>query len=151
MPVNRQKFGGWQIPSSTSGSVYYIFGDPGASSFRCFHNGVAGQDNIILRGPFTDVTVTGVGPGPTYVHFVYDATIPDIKGYKNGVPANTVPQTAFTLAAGTGFKVGGHSASANLIGLRDEFRLYRRALSASEIANTWGVPIPVTLQTFAAE
>ncbi len=140
-----------QLASSTT-TLGYIFGDPASGSFRCFTGGVAGAGSLILRGTgITDTPVSGVGTAPTYVHFVYDSTVPDIKVYLNGVLANTVPQAALNMATGTGFKVGGYSTSANLIGLLDEFRLYRRALSASEIANTWGVPVPVTLQTFDAE
>ncbi len=133
------------IPSSASGSAYYLFGDPGAGSFRCFHNGVAGQDNLVLRGTgITDVTVTGIGPAPTVVTFVYDATIPDIKAYKNGVLAVTVSQTALNLTVGSGFKVGGYSTSANFIGQMDEFRLYNRALDAAEVGTAWNQDIACT-------
>ena len=130
------------IPSSASGSAYYLFGDPGSNSFRCFHNGVAGPDNLILRGPLSsDVTVTGIGPDPTVVTFVYDATIPDIKAYKNGVLAVTSPQTAINMTTGSGFKVGGYSSSLSFIGKMDEFRLYNRALDATEILNTYNQDI----------
>lgn len=128
-----------EIPTTTV--IGYIFGDPGSGSFRCFHNGVAGTDNILLRGPFAEVLVTGVGPGPTYVHFVYDPTVPEIRAYKNGAFETSVPQTALNLPVGSGFKVGGYSTSATMSGKLDEFRLYNRALDAAEIAATWNTPL----------
>ena len=44
----------------TSSTLFYIFGDLSASSFRCFTNGVAGTGNWMLRGTgLPDVTATG--------------------------------------------------------------------------------------------
>ena len=134
-----------QIPTSTSGNAYYLFGDPGSGSFRCFHNGVAYQNALMLRGPFTQVHLTGTGPSPTVVHFVYDAaaSTKEIKAYKNGVFAMSVPQSAINLPTGSGFKVGGYSSSATpLNGKVDEFRVYNRALSPGEIAATWNQQLP---------
>ncbi len=126
-----------EIPTSTSGSAYYLFGDAGFS-FRCFHNGVAGSNNIILRGTgVTDVLDSNIGPAPTVVHFVYDSAASAIKVYNNGVFVKQVAQTPFNFTAGTGFRVGGYSSSVSFIGKLDEFRFYNRALSAAEIAATW--------------
>jgi len=126
------------IPTSTSGSAFYLFGDPGSGTFRCFHNGVALQNNLILRGTgITDVTVTGIGPAPTVVHFVYDSAAANIKSFKNGVLFSTIAQTPLNIATGTGFRVGGYSTSANFMGLFDEFRFYKRALNEAEITATW--------------
>lgn len=124
------------IPSTTSGSAYYLFGDAGSGSFRCFHNGVAGQDNLVLRGGFTDVTVTGIGPNPTVVTFVYDSAAAQVRAYKNGVLANTVAQT-LNIVTGTGFKVGGYGTSTSFGGKMDEFRLWRRALTPTEVSTLW--------------
>jgi hypothetical protein len=127
-----------EIPTSTSGSAYYMFGDPGSGSFRCFHNGVAGSNNIILRGTgITDVLDSNIGPTPTVVHFVYDSAASVIKVYNNGIFKKSVAQTPLNIVTGTGFKVGGYSTSANLIGKLDEFRFYKRKLDSAEIANTW--------------
>ncbi|HOY30647.1 MAG TPA: T9SS type A sorting domain-containing protein [Bacteroidales bacterium] len=126
------------IPSPTT-SASYFFGDAGIS-FRCFQGGVAGQNNLILRGNgITDVTVTGIGPAPTTVTFVYDSATSAIKAYKNGVLDNTVSQTPLNLGAGTGFKVGGYGSSVSLTGFMDEFRLYKRALSDAEVAAIWNL------------
>jgi hypothetical protein len=131
------------IPTSTSSSAYYLFGDPGGSAFRCFHNGAAGRDSLQLTGTgITAVRVPGIGPSPTVVTFVYDSASPKIKAYKNGVLVRTVNQTQLNISGGSGFKVGGYSTSATFIGKMDEFRLYKRALSDAEVAYLWNKDIP---------
>lgn len=137
----------------TTSVIGYIFGDPGSNSFRCFHNGVAGADNILVRfssgGGAGDVLISGVGPNPTAVAIVYDSASGQVKAYKNGVLSNTV-SFVVNLPTGTGFKVGGYSTSANLTGKLDEFRLYKRPLDAAEVLATWnqdiacGQLVPVT-------
>lgn len=129
------------IPSNTTGSALYIFGDPG-NSFRCFHNGAAGQNNLRLTGTgITNVNVEGIGPDPTVVTFVYDSATATITAYKNGILAIAVPQTALNLGAGTGFKVGGYTTSATMSGKLDEFRVYKRALSGAEVLATWNIEL----------
>jgi len=141
-----------EIPTNASGSAYYLFGDLGSTSFRCFHNGVAGQDNLVLRGGgLTDCLVTGIGPAPTVVTFVYNSAVPEVVAYKNGVLFANFPQAALNMPTGSGFKVGGYSTSTILIGKMDEFRLYNRALDAAEVAATWNISIvPVELTSFTA-
>jgi hypothetical protein len=134
-----------EIPTSASGSALYLFGDLGIS-FRCFHNGVAQPNNLMLRGTgVTDFTVTGIGPAPTYVHLVYDSAAGVIAAYKNGVLAGTSTQT-LNLGAGTGFKAGGYATSLTFGGKVDEFRVYSRALDTLEIQRTWNqtLPAPIT-------
>jgi len=135
-------------------NIHYLFGDNTASSFRCFYNGVAPVGGVLLRRTgMTDVPVSGVQPGPTVVHFVYDATIPDIKAYVNGVLSITVPQAAQDINGSGPFKVGGYSTSVGMEagGLMDEFRFYDRALDAAEVAATWNISIiPVELTSFTA-
>ncbi len=128
------------LPNNTT--LYYMFGES-VGSFRAFIGGVAGAGNLILRGTgITDVLVTGVSPGPTVIHFVYDSAAATISGYKNGVFDTIVPQSApLNLASGTGFKVGAYSTSAGLFGKIDEFRLYKRALSSAEVLGTWNVDL----------
>lgn len=127
---------------STS-SLYYIFGDAGASSFRCFTNGVAGANNWILRGTgITDITVAGGATvAPHHIAFVYDASLANIKGYLDGVLVSTVAQGAFSMVSAGPFKVMGYSANigAPAGGILDEFRLYNRALNGLEIAGIHGV------------
>jgi hypothetical protein len=55
------------------------------------------------------------------------------------------------MTTGTGFKCGGYSSSATMIGKMDEFRVYNRALDAAEVAATWNISvIPVELTSFTA-
>lgn len=106
-----------------------------------FYGGAAGANNIILRGGFNDVVATGAVGTTTssVVHFVYDGATDDIRAYVNGVLVNTVPQTTVNIM-GTGFlKVGGYSTLNGLSSgaAMDEFRVYPRALTASEINRTY--------------
>ena len=135
-------------------NIHYLFGDGTASSFRCFYNGVAPTGGVVLRGTgITDVPVTGVQPGPTVVHYVYDSTVPEIRAYVNGVFQSAVSQSALNLNGSGPFKVGGEASSVGLEagGLLDEFRFYDRALDAAEVAATWNISIvPVELTSFTA-
>jgi hypothetical protein len=122
------------VPSTTS--TYYILGDLNAGGFRVFTGGVANPGNWILRGGFTDVLATGgAATGPTLTTFVYDMPNNQIRSYVNGVLNATVAQTTVSISGSGPFKVGGYSSSASLPSgsLMDEFRLYNRALSVTEI------------------
>jgi PKD repeat protein len=127
-------------------TLYYIFGDIGTASFRCFTNGVAGANNWILRGAgITDVLATGGAQAtPTMTTFVYDNTLNNIKSYVNGVLINTIAQTAPNLTGTGPLKVMGYSANVgmSLGGQLDEFRLYSRALSAAEVAQLYNPTLP---------
>lgn len=119
----------------------YIFGDSTAGGFRCFYGGSATPGNIMLRGPFSDVLITNVMPGPMVIHIVYDGS--NIIVYKNGVLFSTFPRT-ISLSGNGPFKVGAYSSTSySLNGKLDEFRVYNRALTADEIAATWNVELPV--------
>jgi Secretion system C-terminal sorting domain/Concanavalin A-like lectin/glucanases superfamily len=131
------------FPGATGTS--YLFGNDITTSFRCFTNGAAGPGNITLRGNgITNVDVTGVLPGPSVVHFVYDATVPAVRTYVNGVFQNSVSQVAFNFNAAVPFKVGSYGTATSIpVGaLIDEFRFYNRALSANEISATWNQTLP---------
>ncbi|MBK8686552.1 MAG: hypothetical protein IPN26_17075 [Bacteroidetes bacterium] len=64
----------------------------------------------------------------------------NIQAYLDGVLVNTVAQGAFTLSSAGPFKVMGYSANigAPVGGVLDEFRLYSRALNATEVAGIHG-------------
>jgi Concanavalin A-like lectin/glucanases superfamily/Secretion system C-terminal sorting domain len=130
----------------SSSTLFYIFGDASASSFRCFTNGVAGPNNWILRGTgMTDVLANGAAiTTPTMTTFVYDPALANIKAYVNGVLVNTVAQGAFTLNGTGPFKVMGYGSNigAPAGGLMDEFRLYSRALTAAEVAQLYNPMTP---------
>ncbi len=123
----------------------YLFGNDITTSFRCFTNGAAGAGNITLRANgFTNVNVTGVLPGPSVVHFVYDSSVPEVRTYVNGVFQSAVAQSALNLNAAVPFKVGSYGTAASIpVGaLIDEFRFYSRALDAAEISGTWNQSLP---------
>lgn len=135
----------WTISMRTqditaSSTLFYIFGDAGAGSFRCFTNGVAGPNNWILRGTFTDVSIPGGAiVNPTMSTWVYDMTLGNIKGYLNGVLVTTVAQAGPTIAGAGPFKVVGYSSNvgAPLNGKLDDFRIYNRALDAQEVLDLY--------------
>lgn len=129
----------------------YLFGNDITTSFRCFTNGAAGTGNITLRGvstaTFPNVDITGVLPGPSVVHIVYDSATTTIKKYVNGIFQGSVLMPALNLTAAVPFKVGGYG-TANAIAqgwLMDEFRFYRRALDTAEISATWNHTLPYTI------
>ncbi len=130
----------WSSNITPSATLFYIFGDVGAGSFRCFTNGVAGANNWILRGTFTDVLVTGGATvAPSMTTFVYDPIAGDIKAYLNGVLVNTVAQVGPTINGAGPFKVMGYSSNVGspVGGLMDEFRVYNRALNTTEITQLY--------------
>ncbi len=130
-----------------SSSVYYFFGESTGGSFRAFTNGVAGTNNIMLRGPgMVDVIIPGAAtPGtPSVAHFVYDAAMNESRGYLNGALVTTVSQPTPVTVTGPGpFKVGGQTTLTGIPAgsILDEFRMYNRALSNAEVSNTWNTPL----------
>lgn len=126
----------------------YLFGDAGIS-FRAFTGSslVSGAGNLLVRASgMTDVLFTGVFNStgtPVVLHIVYDPTAPAIRGYVNGVLHTTVTQSSTMSLVGSGFLIGGYGSNNCLpSGAKmDEFRLYNRALSATEIGNTWNIDL----------
>jgi hypothetical protein len=122
-------------PSTT---LFYVFGDANAGSFRCFTNGVANPGNWILRGTgITDVLVTGGATvAPHVTTFVYDITTNTIYGYLDGVLVTSVAQPGPVINGAGPFKVIGYGTNVGAPsgGKLDEFRVYNRALTAAEVA-----------------
>src|SRR5690554_5352670 len=134
----------WTSNVPTSSTLYYIFGDVGATSFRCFTNGVAGAGNWMVRGPFPDVTFTNAATSTSnMMHVVYDATALTITGYLNGVQVTQSSVPSALNVTGSGLTVGGYGGNSGLAGALDEFRWYNRALSAQEVSNTYNVELPL--------
>ena len=131
--------GFWSSNVPSSSTLYYIFGDNGADGFRCFTNGVAGSGNWMIRGGnLPDLVAYGAATSaPSYVHFVYDANAGTYTSYVDGVLSETVSAPTSNTMSGTGFTVGGYSSNTGLSGSLDEFRLYSRALSTTEIQSTY--------------
>ena len=153
----------WMSPSpGASGILNYYFGDLGASSLRAFTNGVAGANNLIFRGPFTDVLVQGLSTvNNNHVAFVYSSSAGNIKGYLNGALVVTVNQAAINIPLGSTFKVGGYSNSVGIQagGWLDEFQVFSRALDGDGVVsamnadfiglNNSPVPEPSTFALFS--
>src|SRR5699024_10375486 len=98
------------------------------------------------NGPLPDLEVDNVVNGPHYIHFVYDSGTGDYKSYVDGILENTENAGAgISFPTGSGLKIGGYSSSTGLDGKMDEFRIYDRALSQSEIASTVGSTVDATV------
>ena len=127
----------------------YLFGDDAAGAFRCFYGGAAGGNNVLLRGGSSDISVGGVNPASTLITFVYNGTSTDV--YKNGQFYQNFPVT-FTNAGAGPFFIGGYNGQSqnSFTGKLDEFRLYSRALNATEVAalTTACLNCPGTPRTF---
>ncbi len=129
----------WSSNVQPSATLYYIFGDATAGSFRCFTNGVAGPNNWILRGSgITDVIISGAATTTAnMVTYVYNQTNSVITGYINGVQTVSVAQTgtpAITSTTGP-FKVIGYATNVGLNagGLLGDFRVYGSALTSTAV------------------
>lgn len=143
------------LPAGTA--LNYLFGGTVAVGWRCFYSGAAGEYGVLMRLAVvggTDITVPGVGPGPTVLTFVYDSSVPAVYAYINGALAITAPQAGTLNITGTdAMKVGAYGTSVGLPAgsLMDEFRFYDRALDAAEVAATWNITVvPVELTSFTA-
>ncbi|MBS1593326.1 MAG: gliding motility-associated C-terminal domain-containing protein [Bacteroidetes bacterium] len=132
-------FSFWSSNITGTSTLYYIFGDANSNSFRCFTNGVAGANNWILRGAgLTDVLLSGGATAAPHLNtFVYDQVSNNVYAYLDGVLVNTVAQSAPSIVGVGPFKFVGYSTNvgAPAGGLYDEFRVYSRALSASEVTS----------------
>lgn len=134
--------GSWSISFWTNGldsstSLFYLFSDINAGAFRCFTGGAAGAGNILLRGPLTEVLVTGgASKRPMVTTFVYDSKAGYIYAYLNGALVNSVAQSTITLSSTGTFILSGYNSleGLNSGALMDEFRFYSKALTASEVA-----------------
>ncbi|MCB0724162.1 MAG: T9SS type A sorting domain-containing protein [Ignavibacteriae bacterium] len=137
-------------PAST---FAYIMGNDISTSFRCFSAGAVGSGNITLRGlnqtVLRNIDITGVLPGPSVIHIVYDSATSVVTTYVNGVYQDTTVQPQLNLTSAVAFKVGGYNSSVNNSlpsgALMDEFRFYRRALDSTEIKDTWNQTLPYTV------
>ncbi|MDZ7625291.1 MAG: T9SS type A sorting domain-containing protein [Ignavibacteriaceae bacterium] len=143
------------LPAGTT--LNYLFGGTVAIGWRCFYSGAAGQYGVLMRLTGiggSDITVPGVGPGPSVLTFVYDSSVPTVYAYINGVLTVTQPQAgALNMTGSDNFKVGAYGTSVGMPAgsIMDEFRFYNRALDAAEVAATWNITIvPVELTSFTA-
>jgi len=134
----------WINDMPSNSNLYYLWGDINANTFRCFIGGAAGAGNLYLRGGgLNDVLVTGVAPGPTVVHFVYNGS--SIKVYLNGTYSSSTSQPSVAITGSGPFLIGAYSTLAGMpaSSLMDEFRMYNRALSQAEITTTYNQMLPM--------
>jgi hypothetical protein len=84
-----------------------------------------------------DVTIAGGAPmGTSHVVWVHDSSVPEVRGYLDGVLQQTVPQ----ISPGTGivstaadFQVMNYTSPMRLGNAMDDFRFYRRAITDAEV------------------
>ena len=134
------KFNNYDTSSST---VYYLLGDAlsGGNSFRMFTNGAPGVGNVRLTANgMSNVNITGVfstAPSLVDLIIVYDSVAQNIKAYVNGVLNTTVAQTTALNFNGALFKLGTYGTNTGMkAGMTmDEFGLFNRAITATEIAS----------------
>ncbi len=131
--------GNWTISFWVSNLIdlnpTYLFGDVGSTSFRCFYGGAALANNMLLRGPLTDILIPCPMPGSHVFHIVYDGT--NVRVYRNGALLSTNPRT-INMPTGTGFRVGGYNnTNFSMSGKMDEFKIVRYAMSTAEVSQTW--------------
>ncbi len=125
----------WSSNITPGASLYYIWGDPGANSLRCFTNSSAGTGNWLVRGGgLPDLSIQGGGGlDPNVVHIIYDSDHGSYSAYVDSVMVNSIPVPQGHSITGTGFTIGGYASTTGLSGLLDEFKIYDRALSYEEI------------------
>jgi hypothetical protein len=130
----------WCNPPTPATTRYYFGNSSGNGTFRCFIGGAA--SGIRLTGGVPSITLDmpaftpGVGNVITYV---YDQTAGTVSGYINGVfQTSASPGTSYPLV-GANFIVGSQGTS--IEGKMDEFRMYNRALSATEVASAAAVEL----------
>ncbi len=117
----------------------YLWGDQTAAQFRCFTDGAAGANGILIRGGGLNDTLCPNAHGPrgwTHVTFVYDPS-GESRVYVDGARVNTVSQPAGVAMTGTGsFRVGGYSGSIDAMDtdqFMEDFRVYDTVLTEAEI------------------
>ncbi len=137
--------GFWSNITTPSSTLWYIFGDNTASSFRCLTNGSAGANNWMLScfscGMPDVIAFNGADSGANYTHFVYDATASMMRAYVNGVKVDSANVIGNVTLSGNNFTVGAYGSSTGLSGSMDEFRLYSRALTDAEILATYNIEL----------
>jgi parallel beta-helix repeat protein len=133
----------WTSNVPASSTLFYIWGDAGAATFRCFTNGVASANNWLVRGGgLPDLPINGAATmAPNMIHVVYDKTAGTYKSYINGVLSATVAVPSPITVSGTGFQLGGYSSNSGLSGKMDEFRMYSYPLTAAEVLQSATAPV----------
>lgn len=140
--------GFWITGTSNPPAGMAVFGEP-TGTFNCTVNG----SDIALRfglGPFvlpytiTNAYQTGQSVS---VAWVRDSTAGAVRTYLDGVLVATSPIFPIPVTGNGSLKIGAGAATEPALdagALVDEFRLYDRALSDSEISATFDRPLPLS-------
>lgn len=130
----------WYNPSSPT-TFAYLAGDAGwvglNGAFRIFQNGVAGTNNLIIRGPLTQLITLGAPLAtPGYRHYAlrYDQPANTLTWFVDGAVNASGP--ANITGTGSNFTIVGYNGSAaqGPDGFWDEIRLHDYAVSDADIA-----------------
>ena len=131
---------GMWLDLRTGGNGFqYVWGVSTASQFRAFL-GTGGA--VLLSGASPQPTVSVPGAAntttPSHVVYCYDSSVPEIRGYLNGVLTTTAAVNGvLNLTFTETFRVMTHTNTTMIAGNTiDDFRLYSRCISQSEI-NDW--------------
>jgi photosystem II stability/assembly factor-like uncharacterized protein len=131
-----------QLGATVTNPVY-LFGEV-TSNFRIYYGGSGGigpsDTAIMLRMTGgADVRVPVVKGLSYYIYFSWDASTQSIKAYRNGMLVVSVSQTGFSGIGNGPITIGAHTTFASSLstGMKlDEFRIYGRTLSVSDIQVT---------------
>jgi len=132
---------GMTIDLSVGGNAFqYYFGSSSTGGMRCFGNGAAGVDGLMLRTlAGADATLTNVpNNAPAHCVWSYDSVLQQVDGYVDGVLNISVamPNPINYIGTAADFNVMTYTTTEMLNGnTMDDFRVYRRALSAGEVAS----------------
>jgi len=125
---------GFWVNFTQSSTIQYLFGDSTASGgFSCYSGGNAPTGGLMLTGPFTPVAIYSVAGSPKYVHIVYESHNNRFVVYMNGNVQINVNTNPFTIMGGSDFRIGGYGNQPAFNGFLDEFRVYSRPLSGTEV------------------
>lgn len=131
----------WMNAPTPANTRYYFGNSTGNGLFRCFIGGAAAGIRLTGGVPTITLDMPAWAPGTSVVTYVYDQVTGTVSGYINGVfQASANPGTSYPLS-GANFWVGSQGLS--ISGDMDEFRMYNRALTAAEIADTWDQMLPI--------
>lgn len=127
------------LDSSTTAN--YLFSDTYANGFMCLSGGAAGAGNISLyMGGVPFNLPGGCGKLPRVCTFVWNQSSKVLYAYLNGKQVNSTNRSSAWIMSTSGtFWLLGKAQTTSASGLKaggimDEFRVYNRALSATEIS-----------------
>jgi PKD repeat protein len=145
----------WSNHPSPPTTRYFFGNTTGGGTFRCFIGGAANTIRLTGGTPSITLDMPAYVPAvPSVITYVYDQGAGTVSGYINGVfQASVSPGSSYPLT-GANFVIGSQGNS--IEGVMDEFRMYNRALSGTEITSTWNTELgtggggPVTVPPIAS-